>query len=111
MASQGEAEFAAEWLPDPRIHLLTDACRRALGLDVFYTLGPEEARSWLFRSGGKITEAGGVIHSDFEKYFSRAEVAKVEEVLKRGLSARKSIRGRDYIVPDSEDVVEFKIRK
>jgi len=111
MVGAGEAAFAAEWLPDPRVHRLTGACREALGLDIFYTLGPEESRSWLFRRGAKIPEAGGAIHSDFDKMFSRAEVVKVSEFLKRGVHASKTVKGRDYVVPDAEDVIEFKLRK
>ena len=111
MISQGEAEFAAEWLPEPRIDLLTEKCRQSMAMNVFYTLGVAEARSWLVRSGAKAPEAGGVIHSDFDKYFTKCEVTKVDDLIKHGLNASKAHKGREYVIPDSQDIIDFKIRR
>ena len=111
MVTQGDSQFAKEWLPHPRIHHLTDACKKALGLSVYYTLGEEEARSWLFRKGAKAPEAASVIHSDFEKYFSKVEITSVKDSIERGLRASRVVKGREYLVPDGLDILEFKHKK
>ena len=112
MRGQGDYKFAAAWLPEPRIHHLTTACKRALGLGTFYTLGEQEGRSWLFKSGLKLPDAGAVIHSDFQRYFKRADVMKAADIINSGdINVTRSGKGREYIVEDGEDVIEFIVRK
>ncbi len=83
-----------------------------LGLISYFTAGPKEVRSWTIHKGWKAPQAAGVIHTDFEKGFIRAEVIGYADYIKYGSeSACKSagvmrIEGKDYIVQDG-DVMHF----
>lgn len=85
----------------------------ALGLISFFTAGPKEVRAWTVRRGAKAPEAAGVIHSDFERGFIRAEVIPYETYIRlRGEAAAKAagemrIEGREYVVQDG-DVIHFR---
>ncbi|MCP4435622.1 MAG: redox-regulated ATPase YchF [Actinomycetia bacterium] len=85
---------------------------RMLGLRTFLTTGEKESRAWTFRAGSKAPQAAGVIHTDFERGFIRAQVIGAEELLSAGSwSAARDIgkvrtEGKDYEVVDG-DVVEF----
>jgi len=88
---------------------------KTLGLVTFYTVkGGKEIRALAIPEGTRSTQAGGTVHSDFEKKFIRAEVITAEKLLEAGSWSRAkesgSIRteGRDYVVKDG-DVIEFKI--
>lgn len=101
--------------PWDQIAKLIVACYNVLDLISFYTIkGGKEARAWTLKKGENVTEAGRVVHSDFQEKFIRAEVANWEKLFEAGswLEARKQghIRtvGRDYIVQDG-DVIEFKV--
>lgn len=84
-----------------------------LGLITFFTIGPKEARAWTVRHGAKAPEAAGVIHTDFEKGFIRAEVIAYQDyVAGNGEAGAKDagkfrLEGRDYVVQDG-DVVHFR---
>ncbi len=85
-----------------------------LNLDTFFTSGPEESKAWTIKKNTLAPEAAGVIHSDFEKHFIRAEAISYEEFIKYG-SAEKSkengkmrIEGKDYVVKDG-DVLYFRV--
>ncbi len=84
-----------------------------LGLRTFFTTGEKESRAWTFRAGSKAPQAAGVIHTDFERGFIRAEVIGWEELLEAGSwhAARDigtlRIEGKDYVMADG-DVVEFR---
>jgi GTP-binding protein YchF len=84
-----------------------------LGLRSFFTTGPDETRAWTIRAGMKAPQAAGVIHTDFEKGFIKADVYAFEDIDKHGseteLRARGLIRseGKDYAVQDG-DVCFFK---
>ena len=85
-----------------------------LKLDTFFTSGPEESRAWTVRKNTPAPKAAGVIHTDFEKNFIRAETVTCEDFIKFG-SAEKCkeqgklrIEGKDYIVKDG-DVLHFRI--
>lgn len=84
-----------------------------LGLISFFTAGPKEARSWTVRDGAKAPEAAGVIHTDFEKGFIRAEVISYDDYVACGGEAgardagKMRLEGRDYIVQDG-DVMHFR---
>tara|TARA_A100001015_G_scaffold32523_1_gene36065 strand:- start:1323 stop:2393 length:1071 start_codon:yes stop_codon:yes gene_type:complete len=85
-----------------------------LGLETFFTSGKEESRAWTVRKNTLAPEAAGVIHSDFEKNFIRAEAVDTSDFIKFG-SAEKCkengklrIEGKDYIVKDG-DVLFFRV--
>ena len=84
-----------------------------LGLQTYLTAGPKESRAWTIRRGAKAPEAAGVIHTDFEKGFIKAEVISYEELVAAGSVAnaraagKARIEGRDYVMQDG-DVVEFR---
>ena len=89
------------------------ACYRALDLITFLTTGEDESRAWTFRAGAKAPECAGVIHSDLQRGFIRAEVIDWRELLEIGswekAKAAKKIRveGKDYEVNDG-DVLEIR---
>ncbi|OIP75271.1 MAG: hypothetical protein AUK06_02075 [Parcubacteria group bacterium CG2_30_36_18] len=98
-----------------RLDQLILACYNILDLITFYTVaGGKETRAWTLKKGGRAPEAGGVVHSDFEEKFIRAEVIPWQKLVEAGSwkEARElgwlKIVGRDYIVRDG-DVIEFKI--
>ena len=84
-----------------------------LGLQTFLTTGEDETRAWTIHKGDKAPQAAGVIHSDFEQKFVKAEVIFWEDLLKSGnhTKAREMglirTEGKEYIVKDG-DVIEFK---
>ena len=94
-----------------------DALARAgfhtLKLQTYLTAGPKEARAWVIHQGDTAPKAAGVIHSDFEKGFIKAEVVSFDDLVAAGsMAAAKSagkvrIEGKDYVMVDG-DVVEFR---
>ena len=84
-----------------------------LNLITFFTTGPDESRAWTIKRGSTAPQAGGAIHSDFEKNFIRAEVIQWEKLLEVGswseATAKGVLRteGKEYIVQDG-DVIEIK---
>ena len=84
-----------------------------LNLITFLTTGEDETRAWTIKNGDKAPRAGGVIHSDFEKTFIKAEVVFWKDLLEAGSFARArelgKIRteGKEYVVKDG-DVIEIK---
>lgn len=84
-----------------------------LGLQTYLTAGPKEARAWTIRKGWKAPQAAGVIHTDFEKGFIKAEVISFDDLIEAGsvLEARARgkarLEGKDYVMHDG-DVVEFR---
>ncbi|MDD5146169.1 MAG: redox-regulated ATPase YchF [Candidatus Pacebacteria bacterium] len=87
-----------------------------LDLITFFTTGPDETRAWTLERGQKAPQAGGVIHSDFEEFFIKAEIINWQELLKAGgfsnARSRGLIRteGKEYTVQDG-DVIEIKAGK
>ncbi len=86
---------------------------KLLGLETYFTAGPDEVRAWTFRKGMKAPQCAGIIHSDFERGFIRAETIPYEEYVKYGgeLGAREAGKsrseGKEYIVKDG-DVLLFR---
>lgn len=86
---------------------------RALGLITYFTAGPKEVRAWTVRKGAKAPEAAGVIHTDFEKGFIRAEVIPFDVYVKYGTEAAVKaagefrVEGKEYVVQDG-DVMHFR---
>ncbi len=111
-------EDAAEFLADlgiaePAKNLMIRAAYGALKLQVFFTVGPDECRAWPVRKGSLAPEAAGVIHSDLQRGFIRAEVTPYDELLSAGsMSAAKAnnamrLEGKGYEVKDG-DILEIR---
>ena len=92
---------------------LAQAAYRLLGLQSFFTAGPKEVRAWTVRIGAKAPEAAGVIHSDFQKGFIKAETISFEDYVSLGgetgarEAGRLRMEGKDYVVQDG-DVMVFR---
>ncbi|KAB1652087.1 redox-regulated ATPase YchF [Pseudoclavibacter chungangensis] len=84
-----------------------------LGLQTYLTAGPKESRAWTVPKGAKAPQAAGVIHTDFEKGFIKAEVISFEDLVETGSVAearakgKARMEGKDYVMQDG-DVVEFR---
>ena len=84
-----------------------------LGLQTYLTAGPKETRAWTIRRGWRAPQAAGVIHTDFEKGFIKAEVTAFEDLVLAGslqearAQGKARIEGKDYVMKDG-DVVEFR---
>ena len=91
---------------------LIQSAYRLLGLQTFFTAGADECRAWTIRKGDKAPKAAGVIHTDFEKGFIRAEVMKYEDFVSLKTEAavraagKMAIEGKDYVVEDG-DIMHF----
>ena len=108
------AELLAEaGLGEPGLDQLARAGFRALGLQTFLTAGPKETRAWTIRDGATAPEAAGVIHTDFQRGFIKAEIVSDDDLIAAGLLAaaraagKVRIEGKDYVMRDG-DVVEFR---
>ena len=105
LASLGQSESGLDQLA--RIGFTT------LGLQTYLTAGPKEARAWTIRKGWKAPQAAGVIHTDFEKGFIKAEIVSFSDLDSSGSMAdakaqgKVRMEGKDYIMQDG-DVVEFR---
>lgn len=105
LASTGQEESGLDQLA--RIGFAT------LGLQTYLTAGPKESRAWTIPQGAKAPQAAGVIHTDFEKGFIKAEVISFEDLIEAGSVAEARSRGKarmegkDYVMQDG-DVVEFR---
>jgi ribosome-binding ATPase YchF (GTP1/OBG family) len=92
---------------------LIAAAYRLLGLITYFTAGEKEVRAWTIREGTKAPQAAGVIHSDFERGFIRAEVIAYEDLVACGslAAAREKgllrLEGKDYVVRDG-DIMTFR---
>ena len=86
---------------------------KTLGLQTYLTAGPKEARAWTIRQGWKAPQAAGVIHSDFERGFIKAEIVSFDDLAHFGTMAdakaagKVRMEGKDYVMVDG-DVVEFR---
>ena len=113
-SEEEKKEFLSELgLEESGLSALIHAAYRLLGLRTFFTAGQDECRAWTIRVGDKAPQAAGVIHTDFEKGFIKAEVYGYGDIV--SLGSEKAIReagklrqeGRDYVVQDG-DVMFFK---
>lgn len=92
---------------------LIKASYSLLGLATYFTAGEQEVRAWTFRKGIKAPQAAGIIHTDFERGFIRAETVSYEDLLEAGsmVHAREKgkvrLEGKDYVVQDG-DVMHFR---
>jgi hypothetical protein len=108
------AELLAEaGIGEPGLAQLASAGFRALGLQTFLTAGPKETRAWEIPIGATAPEAAGVIHSDFQRGFIRAEIVSFDDLMAAGSVAaaraagKVRVEGKDYVMQDG-DVVEFR---
>ena len=126
VAAKTEADIAELETAEERQMFLEDAgleesgCNRLikaayglLNLETFITAGPMEVKAWTYRKGWKAPQCAGVIHTDFEKGFIRAEVIKYDDYIKYGSEAavreagKMGIEGKDYVVQDG-DIMHFR---
>lgn len=105
LAANGQAESGLDQLARVGFH--------TLGLQTYLTVGPKEARAWTIRCGWTAPQAAGVIHTDFQKGFIKAEVVSYDDLVAAGSIAavraagKARIEGKDYVMADG-DVVEFR---
>jgi len=105
--------LASAGLKEPGLHAVIRTGYELLGLITFFTAGKPEVRAWTTKRGSKAPQAAGVIHTDFEKGFIKAEVIWWEDFVKLGGEAKAreagklGIEGKDYVVRDG-DVVHFR---
>ncbi len=113
-----EAEEREEFLTDmgltkPGVHYLTRAAYKLLNLITYFTAGEKEVRAWTVVDGTKAPQAAGVIHTDFEKGFIRAEVIHYADYIAYGSEAatrdagKLFVEGKEYVVLDG-DVMHFR---
>lgn len=99
-------------LKEPGMHKLIRACYHILNLITYFTAGEKEVRAWTIIKGTKAPGAAGVIHSDFEKGFIRAEVIKYDDYIQYGnepavkAAGKMSVNGKEYVVEDG-DIMHF----
>jgi GTP-binding protein YchF len=104
--------LTAMGLAEPAIAALARAVYRLLGLQSFFTAGPDENRAWTVPAGATAPEAAGVVHSDMQRGFIRAEVYSVDDLVKYGSekaireAGKMRVEGKSYVVQDS-DVCHF----
>jgi ribosome-binding ATPase YchF (GTP1/OBG family) len=105
--------FAELGVDESGIGALIRATYRLLGLQTYFTAGEKEVRAWTIRVGDTAPKAAGVIHSDFERGFIKAETLAYDDLIECGsiAAARDKglyrIEGREYVVADG-DVMLFK---
>jgi GTP-binding protein YchF len=113
-SDEEKREFLSEiGLEESGLSALAHAAYKLLGLRTFFTAGEDECRAWTIRAGDKAPQAAGVIHTDFEKGFIKAEVYSFDDLM--ALGSEKALReagklrqeGREYVVQDG-DVMFFK---
>jgi len=95
---------------------LSALCIKALGLISFFTVGDDEVRQWLLRAGSSAPEAAGVIHSDLQRGFIRAETFTYADLMEHGdenalkAAGKMYLKGKDYIVQDGDILnIRFKV--
>lgn len=95
-------------ITEPAINILTRLLLKSLNLISFFTVGQDEVRQWLVKAGSHAPEAAGVIHTDLQKGFIRAEVMKYNELRDAGsedklkAAGKVYLKGKDYIVEDGD---------
>ena len=116
--SELDPEEAAEYLETlglerPGLEVLAQAAYRLLGLQSFFTAGEMEVKAWTVRRGATAPQAAGVIHSDFERGFIKAEVVAYDDYVELGgeqgakAAGKLRMEGKDYVMADG-DVVHFR---
>ena len=114
LAEDERGEFLAEMgLDEPGLNRVVRAGYQLLGLETYFTAGPKEVRAWTIPAGARAPQAAGVIHSDFERGFIRAEVIAYDDFIackgEQGAKEAGKLRseGKEYVVKDG-DVIHFR---
>ncbi len=114
LEEEEQAEFLREMgLEEPGLDRVVRAGYRLLGLHTYFTAGEKEARAWTIPVGATAPQAAGVIHTDFERGFIRAEVISYEDFIAHGgeqgakEAGRLRLEGKEYVVQDG-DIVHFR---
>ena len=114
MSDEDKQVFLADMgLAEPGLNRVIRAGYTLLGLQTFFTAGPKEVRAWTVTVGATAPQAAGVIHTDFERGFIRAEVIAYDDyVACKGEQGAKEagkmrLEGKDYVVRDG-DVIYFR---
>jgi GTP-binding protein YchF len=114
LSPQERPAFLADaGLDEPGLYKVVRAAYALLGLHTFFTVGEDECRAWTFKQGTRAQQAAGIIHTDFERGFIKAEVLRWEDLLNYGSEAAVrdrgslKIEGRDYLVQDG-DCIHFR---
>ncbi len=114
LAAEEQQEFLADMgLEEPGLHRLIRTGYELLGLITYFTVGEKETRAWTVRRGTKAPGAAGVIHTDFEKGFIRAEIIGYEDFIRCGSEAAAKekglmrLEGKEYVVQDG-DCIHFR---
>ncbi|HVT83779.1 MAG TPA: DUF933 domain-containing protein, partial [Chitinophagaceae bacterium] len=100
-------------MEEPALNRLIRSAYKLLDLHTFFTAGPQEVRAWTIHEGWKAPQAAGVIHTDFEKGFIKAEVIAYDDFIHYGSEAacreagKLKIEGKEYVVKDG-DVMHFR---
>lgn len=100
-------------LDESGVSRLIRAAYRLLDLQTYFTAGPDEVRAWTFIRGTKAPQAAGIIHTDFEKGFIRAEVIKYNDFVNLGSenavkeAGKMAVEGKEYVVQDG-DIMHFR---
>jgi ribosome-binding ATPase len=100
-------------LEEPGLHAVARTAYQILDLITFLTAGPDECRAWTVKRGARAPQAAGVIHTDFERGFIKADVIWWEDLVKLGSeaacrsAAKLAVEGKEYVVRDG-DVIHFK---
>ena len=107
-------EFLREMgLEESGVSRLIRAAYALLGLKTYFTAGPDEVRAWTFLEGTKAPQSAGIIHTDFEKGFIRAEVIKYDDFVTLGSetavkeAGKMNVEGKEYVVQDG-DIMHFR---
>ena len=107
-------EFLAEiGLDESGVSRLIRAAYHLLDLQTYFTAGPDEVRAWTFMRGSKAPQCAGIIHTDFEKGFIRAEVIKYDDYVSLGgetgvrEAGKLGVEGKEYVVQDG-DIMHFR---
>ena len=110
---EARAMLAEMGVDEPGLDVLARVGFDTLGLQTYLTAGPKETRAWTIRKGATAPEAAGVIHTDFQRGFIKAEVVSFDQLVEAGSMAEAKsrgwvrIEGKDYVMQDG-DVVEFR---
>lgn len=114
MDEEEKADFLEmEGVEEPGLNRLIRAAYKLLGLETFFTAGGPETRAWTFKKGMKAPQAAGIIHSDFERGFIRAEVMSFADLDELGSAqavkeaGKLRLEGKEYVMQDG-DIVEFR---
>lgn len=100
-------------LEESGVNRLIQSAYKLLNLETYFTAGIQEVKAWTYQKGTKAPQAAGIIHTDFEKGFIRAEVIKYQDYVKYGSEAackeagKMGVEGKEYVVQDG-DIMHFR---